>query len=206
MVSPPPSSAEESIYVSKGAVDWAYFDRLSHGISVFDRKLHCAGDIGRAYLRNGAAPDTSTDSEDYISCRGGNSGSSFAACRDFCYVVGDHKTIEFTHLLLAPTETVEVYLVSFDAKTNLVAQLENGPRYRADGVILGNYYDPWKDGDGTGSGHGYAILRLRVHGRIGQLLTVKATVDTAGVKRKDYGNVGFQAVRVTFPSGHGGRW
>ncbi len=196
IIPPPQSSAESPIDLSKGATDWAYFDYFAGQHSTFEQKKKGPHSIEPAKFASGRQPNTSTDSRDYISFSGGSPNPALNSLQSFAYVAGNHKAIEFKHLLLAKHEVVSVYLTSFNAKVNLSAQLGSRILFRKHGVVLSTYCDPQKDGDDTGSGHGYAILNLDVHGDIGDILIVRARVDTRGVRQQQYASVGLQAVSV----------
>ena len=197
IVTPPHSSVEHPIDLSKGTADWAYFDYFDHHRSTFEQKAKGLHSIEAAKLGSGQPPSTSTDSRDYIGFSNGAPNKALRSLQSFAYAGANHQAIEFKHVMLAHRELVRVYLTSFDAKTDLSASLGSKVLFRKRAVVLGKYYDPQKDGDGTGSGHGYAVLELEVHGAVGDLLTVRASVDLRGVKHQKYGSVGFQAVAVT---------
>ena len=196
IIAPPHSSAEHPIDLSKGTSDWAYFDYFSHHRSTFEHKAKGVYSIEPAKLGSGQPPSTSTDSRNYIGFSNGAPNKALRSLQSFAYAGGNHQAIEFKHVMLAQYESVRVYLTSFDAKTDLSVKLGSKVLFRKRAVVLGKYYDPQKDGDGTGSGHGYAVLELEVHGAVGDLLTVQASVDLRGVKHQKYGSVGFQAVAV----------
>ena len=196
ILTPPHSSAEHPIDLSKGTSDWAYFDYFARHRSTFEQKMKGPHSINPALLGSGQPPSTSTDSQDYIGFSNGVPNQTLHSIQSFAYASGEHQAIEFKHLLLARHEWVRVYLTSFDAKTDVSVKLGSRVLFRKRGVVLGQYYDPQKDGDGTGSGHGYAVLDLDVHGAAGDVLTVRASVDLRGVKHQKYGSVGFQAVAV----------
>ena len=75
----------------------------------------------------------------------------------------------FTSKLIARAETVRVYLISFDSKSDLSVSLTSNS-----GVVSKFHKDvvlPTKDGDGTGANHGYGILTLHIKGKVGEVLT-----------------------------------
>ncbi len=201
VTTPPPSSTEHPIDLSNGVADWAYFDYFAHHHGTFEQKMKGPHSIDPSRLGSGQPPRTSTDSHDYIGFSDGAPNQALHCLRSFAYAGGIHRTIGFRHTLLAPHEWVRVYLTSFDAKVDLSARLGTKVLFRKRGVVLGDYYDPQKDGDGTGSGHGYAVLKLDVHGAVGDVLTVRASVDLTGVKHRKYASVGIQAAAVVAKQG-----
>jgi alpha-glucosidase len=201
IVAPPASSPHSPINLGKAAADWAYFDYFAGNRSIFEHKMLGPNSVTRAQLGGGQQANTSTDSQDYISFSDGTPVKSQRSLRSFAYTAGNGRGIEFKHILLAKHEVVTVYLTSFDAKVDLSAQLGTKVLFRKRAVVLGDYYDPQKDGDGTGSGHGYAVLKLDVHGAVGDALTVRASVDLTGVKHRQYASVGIQAAAVVAKGG-----
>ncbi|MGC9261597.1 MAG: PEP-CTERM sorting domain-containing protein [Phycisphaerae bacterium] len=104
----------------------------------------------------------------------------------------------FTTNLIAPAETLNLYLISYDSKSNITATLPDGGTFTADSVVLP--YSPASDTDGTGKGHGYGILSLNITGgTVGQTLTFTDTNNITGVSNDSYSNVGIQAANVVVP-------
>ena len=104
----------------------------------------------------------------------------------------------FTTNLIASSETLNLYLISYDSKSNISATLPDGGSFTADGVVLP--YSPASDTDGTGTGHGYGILSLNITGgTIGETLTLTDTNNITGVNNDSYSNVGIQAANVVVP-------
>ncbi|MGC9258517.1 MAG: PEP-CTERM sorting domain-containing protein, partial [Phycisphaerae bacterium] len=106
----------------------------------------------------------------------------------------------FTTNLIAPSETLNLYLISFDSKSNISATLPDGGSFTADSVVLP--YSPASDTDGTGTGHGYGILSLNITGgTVGETLTFTDTNNITGMSSSSdsYSNVGIQAANVVVP-------
>lgn len=104
----------------------------------------------------------------------------------------------FTTNLIAPSETLNLYLITYDSKSNISATLPDGGSFTADGVVLP--YSPASDTDGTGTGHGYGILSLHITGgTVGETLTFTDTNYITGVNNDSYSNVGIQAANVVVP-------
>ncbi len=104
----------------------------------------------------------------------------------------------FTTKLIAPSETINLYLISFDSKSNISATLTDGGSFKADGVVLP--YSPPDDADGTGKGHNYGILSLKITGgTVGETLTFTDTNNITAVSKDSFSNVGIEAVRITIP-------
>ena len=104
----------------------------------------------------------------------------------------------FTTNLIAPSETLNLYLISYDSKSNISAMLPDGGSFTDTGVVLP--YSPPGDADGTGSGHGYGVLSLHITGgTVGETLTFTDTNNITGVNNDGYSNVGIQAANVVVP-------
>ncbi|GEM_PF-704324 len=196
-ISAPPASATHRntpINISHDAAAWAYYG------------YH--GDAGSALFSHGnAASLTPLTGNPGLSSASGYVWLTFhhaaaGPSTDFVFdqapaAGASGNSLSFQTMLMAPSETLTVYLVSFDSKADLSATLSSGGGFSRTGVVLP--YSAPNDGDGTGSGHGYGILTLKVHGRVGEVLVFTDTNNIHGVKDPQLSNVGIQAVRITLP-------
>ncbi|MGC9259540.1 MAG: hypothetical protein ACP5I8_05590 [Phycisphaerae bacterium] len=144
---------------------------------------------------------TSGPAPAYVTFTGANNGPS----NNFVFVNGPFSNgngggqsgnkFSFTSKLIAPSETLRVYLISFDSKSDLSVSLSSG------GSVVSKFHKdvvlPTRDGDGTGANHGYGILTLKVKGKVGEVLTVTDATNISGVSSTGNANVGIQAASVT---------
>ena len=192
------------INISKGTAAWVYcgYNGQSDGINTDSANAASFSAINCSTLSvwtSGPAPA-------YITFTGANNGAS----ENFVFVNGPYtngqgggqsgNTFSFTSKLIAPSETLRVYLISFNSKSDITASLTSG------GAVVGKFHKdvvlPTRDGDGTGANHGYGILTLKVKGHVGEVLTVTDATDISGVSATNNANVGIQAASVTVHGHH----
>ena len=196
-ISSPPASAQHkavAINISRGAAAWAYYGYHSHASGA----IFSPGNAANLTPLTGNPGLSSAHGYIWLTFHKAPIGPSTDFVFDQAPAAGANgNSLSFQTMLLAPSETLRVYLVSFDSKANLSATLSSGGSYSKTGVVLP--YSAPHDGDGTGSGHGYGILTLHIKGRVGEVLTFTDTNDIRGVKKPALSNVGIQAVRITIP-------
>ncbi len=184
---PPVSSSGSPINLSAGAADWTYYGLT--GDTSQDTK---SGGPNSFSAPSSTGQGQGTDSQDYISFTGGTPNSSATASQNFALGYGAGQTISFTQTLLAPTETLNIYLVSYDAQSNISATLSSGGSFTDNAAVL-PYNPQGDDPNNNGAGHGYGLLTLNVSGATGDILTFSDTTVNAGA----YDNVGIQAASVS---------
>ncbi|MGC8625881.1 MAG: PEP-CTERM sorting domain-containing protein, partial [Phycisphaerae bacterium] len=137
----------------------------------------------------------SSSSENFVFVNGpfGNNGAGQSG-----------NSLSFTSELLAPSETLNVYLISYNSRTDITATLAPSSGGTALGsfntdVVLPSPVNDDPSADGTG--HGYGVLTLNVSGAsVGDVLTVSDATDISTVTAPaDNANVGFQAADVVVP-------
>ncbi len=211
--SSPPASANRHVTTSPTPVDissgtsaWAYYGYSSNpnGSGTVAAALNT--DSGNAASFS-ALSYTPNPSQTGFSSAGGymelNFTGSSGASPNFVFDQAPNpgsstNNFSFTTKMIASSETLNVFLISFDSKSNISATLSSGGSYTANGVVLP--YSPPSDATGDGSGHGYGILSLHITGAtIGDTLTFTDTNNLTGVSSSSYANVGIQAADVVVP-------
>ena len=191
--SSPPASAKSSstpIDISTGTAAWVYY---GYNGTATDMNTDTPNSAGFTAL---ASNVSISDSSGYIYQT--FTGASPAASVHFDYVnPGSAHYFSFTTKLIAASETLNLYLTSYDSKSDVTATLGSGGSFTDSGVVLP--YSPANDTDGTGKGHGYGVLTLNINGSIGDTLTFKDTVDITGVSTTSGANVGIQSADVVVP-------
>ncbi len=213
--SSPPASANNAanpttpINIATGAAAWVYYGYTQQG-------SYTAGSSSGGMMNTDPANAASfsplnfsaNNSQTGLSGSGGSveltyPGASPSSSTAFIFdqaPSGGSSTNNYylTANLIAPTETLNLYLNSYDSKSNITATLPDGGSFAATGVVLP--YSPNSDTDGTGAGHGYGILSLNITGgTIGETLTFTDTNNITGVSNDSYSNVGIQAGNVVVP-------
>ncbi|MGC8625450.1 MAG: TIM-barrel domain-containing protein [Phycisphaerae bacterium] len=196
-LSSPPASAENQatpINISHGAAAWVYYGYNGNA----DGAIFSPGNVANFSPLTGIPGLSSAGGYIWLTFHKAPAGPSTDFVFDQAPAAGANgNSLSFQTMLIAPSETLKLYLVSFDSKANLAATLNSGGSFSKIGVVLP--YSAPNDGDGTGSGHGYGVLTLRVKGKIGEVLTFTDTNDIHGVKKPALSNIGIQAVRITIP-------
>ncbi len=196
-ISSPPASAlhrAAAINISHGAAAWAYYGYNGNA----DGAIFSSSNAANFTPLTGNPGLSSANGYIWLTFHKAPAGPSTDFVFDQAPTAGANgNSLSFQTILMAPSETLRVYLVSFDSKADLSATLSSGGSYNKIDVVLP--YSAPKDGDGTGSGHGYGILTLHVKGKTGEVLTFMVTNDIHGVKKPALSNIGIQAVRITIP-------
>ena len=172
-LSAPVSSPSSPIDISSGTADWVYYGNNAVATQP-DRKSGGPASFSDATITTDVGMVISTDSMTYLSFSGGTPTASATADQNFIFGHNAGGGVSFTHTLLAATEKLSVYLVTYNAMSDLTATLSTGGSYSATDVAL-----PLTDGDGTGAGHSFGVLELTISGTVGETLTFSTTVNTA---------------------------
>jgi hypothetical protein len=196
--SPPANSSTNPIDISAGTAAWAYYGygatttgTFSPGNTANFSQLASIGQYSPGHSASGGSV--------WLTFPSAPSGPS----TEFVYTwgtgaAGNSYTYSLTTTLLAPSETLNLYLLSFDSASNLSATLSSGSgSYTNGGAVFPA--TPGSTGNGSGQGHGYAVLSLAITGAsTGDVLTFTDTTNIAGVTgvSSPNGNVGIQAADV----------
>jgi hypothetical protein len=177
-----PQLNDTAIDFGKDSLDWVYY-----GKDVVKK----AG--GKESFSDPSGGDAvGGDSQMSLSFVGGKPAESASEHREFVYHIGGE--VSFTHTLLAEKETVTVYVIGWNAKANVTANV-GAAKFSLAGAVL-----PATDGDGTGQGHSYGILTLTVSGKVGDTLSFNIATNSSGPSTTENGNVGIQAASVAAPA------
>lgn len=185
-----------SVVISDGSSDWAYFGVGGNPATAIGK----AGGPGSFSAVSGANV-VGTDSRIFLSYTGGDPGplESITAGKEFVYSgAGDGAALTFSATILAPDETIQVYLTGYNSRADISASLRLGGSFSLMGAVLP--YTDDQDGDGTGEGHTYGLLTLNVAGAsIGDVLTITVANQYAAVSNPAFGSIGVQAATVAVP-------
>ncbi len=201
---PPITAAGWPLNISTGAQDWVYYGyngritgmntaagNSAQFSSLLGRILGCWVRGYSVYLKFPGAktPGTSFVFENGPYTANGGGGGRKA------------NRLSFTSRLIAPSETLTIFLTSFDCKSKIsVALLAAGnsspiAQY-SDTTVLSCNSNPDNDGSGPGTG----VLTLRIQGgHQGDLLKFTDQPVLAGVDDTQFNNVGIQAASVAIP-------
>jgi len=105
----------------------------------------------------------------------------------------DGASLTFTATVLAPEQTISIYLVGYNSRADISVTL-GGETF-----LLGDAILPYtNDGDGTGAGHTAGILTLNIGDAVvGDTLTFTVSNEYDGVTDSSFGFIGIQAATVT---------
>ncbi len=191
--------ASTPINISKGAAAWVYYGYNGNAKDMYTDATNAAH-FSAVNCPNLSVWTTGT-APAYVTFDGYDASPS----QNFVFVNGPFTNgsgggqsgnkFSFTSHLLAASETLRVYLISFNSRSNMSATLTSG------GHVVATFHKdailPTKDGDGTGAGHGYGILTLNISGgHVGEVLTVTDATDIHHVSATNNANVGIQAASV----------
>ncbi len=197
----PASSSTAPIDISANAAAWAYYGYGSTTTGTFSSG-NTANFSQLASTGQYSPGHSSSSGSVWLTFPGATSGPS----TEFVYTWGNGSTgnsyaYSLTTTLLAPSETLNLYLLSFDSASNISATLSSGNgSYSNNDVVFPP--TPGSTGNGTGLGHGYAVLSLAISGdSTGDVLTFTDTTNISGVTgvSSPSGNVGIQAANVVVP-------
>lgn len=197
--SPPANSSTNPIDISAGTAAWAYYGyggtttgTFSPGNTANFTNLTGSPSLGIAPAGNSYVNLTFPSAP---------SGASTA----FVYTWGTGASgstwsYSLKTTLLAPSETLNLYLTSYNSASNLSATLSSGSgSFTDNAVVFAAPTGTSFNNNGSGQGHGYAVLSLAITGdRIGDVLTFTDVTNIAGVTgvSAPSGNVGIQAADV----------
>ena len=143
------------------------FDRVAVGGGHYPISSYAAN--GLAYITFAGAPSAG---KSYVYDQP-NSGSTYY--------------FSLTTKLIAPTESLRIYLTAFQSNSDFSATLGSGGSYTANDVALPT---------NLGTAPAYGILTLDITGNIGDMLTF---TDTGVATTSNNGNIGIQAADVVVP-------
>ena len=204
----PANSSSNPADISNGTAAWVYYGYNGAATGVNTDSTNAANFSSLSCPTNSLSPWTSGPGG-YVTFTGAPSGAS----ENFVFVNGPFgnnaagqsgNSLSFTSDLLAPSETLNVYLLSYNSRTDITATLASS----SGGTALGSFNtdvvlpSPVNDDpSANGTGHGYGVLTLNVSGAgVGDVLTVSDATDISTVTAPaDNANVGFQAADVVVP-------
>ena len=204
----PANSSTNPADISNGTAAWVYYGYNSTSTGINTDPTNAASFSNLSSPQNTLSPWTSGPGG-YVTFTGASSGAS----ENFVFVNGPFGTnaagvsgnsLSFTSNLLAPSETLNVYLLSYNSRTDINATLASSSgggllgSFTTDVVLPSSVND---DPDNNGAGHGYGILTLNISGAsTGDVLTLSDATDISTVPSPaDNANVGFQAADVVVP-------
>ncbi|MDA8376980.1 MAG: PEP-CTERM sorting domain-containing protein [Planctomycetia bacterium] len=204
----PANSQSNPADISNGTAAWVYYGYNGQSTGMNTDSANAANFSSIKCPTNTLSPWT-TGPAGYVTFTGASSGAS----ENFVFVNGPFgsnaagisgNSLSFTTDLLAPSETLNVYLISYNSRTDITATLASSSgggslgSFTTDAVLPSPVND---DPDNNGTGHGYGILTLNISGAsTGDVLTVTDATDISTVTSPaNNANVGFQAADVVVP-------
>ncbi len=202
---PPMTAPGWPLNISRNAVDWVYYGyngqaagittaagNPAHFSRLRGKILGCWVPGYGVYLKFPGAktPATSFVFENGPYTANGGGGGKRA------------NRLSFTSTLIAPSETLTIFLTSFNCSSKISVALRanrNSPAIAqwADTTVLSCNANPGNDGSGPDT----AVLTLTIHGgHKGDLLEFTDQPDLAGVATTQFNNVGIQAASVALPA------
>ena len=204
----PANSSTNPADISTGTSAWVYYGYNGSATGVNTDPTNAANFTRLSCPTNTLSPWTSGPGG-YVTFTGASSGAS----ENFVFVNGPFGTnaagqsgnsLSFNTTLLASSETLNVYLLSYNSRTDITATLTSSSggstigSFTTDAVLPSPTND---DPNNNGTGHGYGILTLNISGAAaGDVLNVSDATDITGVASPaGNANVGFQAADVVVP-------
>ena len=191
--SPPANSSTNPIDIGAGTAAWAYYGYGGTTTGTFS-----PGNAAAFTLANpSGGPASAGNSYVYLTFPSAPSGASTAYVYTWgTGAAGSVYPYSLKTTLLAPSETVNLYLTSYNSASNLSATLSSGSAsYTANAVVFAAPTGTSFNNNGSGQGHGYAVLSLAITGdTAGDVLTFTDVTNIAGVTgvSSPSGNVGIQ--------------
>ena len=193
------NSSSTTINLSDGTAAWVYYgynDTVSDITDPTNAANFALSGTALEAWNGGPAP--------YFTFVGASSGPSENIIFSPGSGTASSITFLFTSTVIAPSETVQVYLGSYDTKSNISVSLTSGTNnlgtFNTDIALpTGSWYGT-KEGDGTGTNQGGGILSLGISGAaVGDLLSVTDVADFSGVSNTGNANISIQAADVVVP-------
>ncbi len=186
-----PSSSTSPVDISTGATDWIYYygvtnpataDYKAPGPTSFSTTLTpetvpASGGDGPYF--SGLGPTTTNL---YLSFSGGTPDASATADQNSWYA----GAMQLTQTLIAPSETVRLYLRNYVTNSTFSATLSSGGSYSATNVALP-----------TTGNSSFGLLTLNITGSVGDVLTFTDYAQASAIHANGNASVDIQAASVT---------